>query len=304
MIKSPLNNHGHVKKIASFKVSQLIEAWQKKYAINITQEIKSQDELILYECQDSKIKFFEPLTLTGSGEFYEQLQQFHWYYVPEKWEYSIAIKDLTNCQSILEVGCGEGAFIEQLQKYHDADIQGVELNPNAVKIAQKKQLPVIQQDIKEIAQEKVEHFDAICAFQVLEHLGQPQEFLSLIMNLLRPGGSLLLSVPNCDSFIRDAQDDLLNMPPHHLTHWNTESLFYLTKIFPIQIKHINKEPLALYHVDFYIDILLGRLQRKGFSKRLTTQILHRLLKPLLQNFSSLRHLIVGHTLYVCYQKHE
>lgn len=303
MIKSPLSQHSNITKIASFQVKKIIKLWHDKYSIDVTSELNSQDELTLYECHASKLKFFEPLNLTGSGEFYEKLQKFSWYYVADKWEYGVAIDDLHHCQSVLEVGSGQGAFIERVQQQCKIEIQGIELNPNAVRMAQAKHLPVVLQDITEMVQDKAECFDAICAFQVLEHLSQPQEFLQLMLKLLRPGGLLLISVPNGHSFMRHAQEDILNMPPHHVTQWNANSLRYLSEIFPLHIKQIKKEPLASYHVDFYIDILLDRLKQRGGLNGVTFRLAHRGLKPLLQRFPRLRRFIVGHTIYACFQKY-
>jgi len=42
-------------------------------------------------------------------------------------------------------------------------------------------------------------FDAVIAWHVLEHLGEPQRALSAAVRALRPGGRLIASVPNLDS---------------------------------------------------------------------------------------------------------
>ena len=42
----------------------------------------------------------------------------------------------------------------------------------------------------------LENFDVLVAFEVIEHLLEPSDFLSLARNALKPGGLLILSTPN------------------------------------------------------------------------------------------------------------
>jgi len=74
MINSPLSTKNHVKLIESLSVANMIDEWQNHYNINISSEFKGISEIHLYECCDSKLRFFVPFGLTGSGRFYEQLQ--------------------------------------------------------------------------------------------------------------------------------------------------------------------------------------------------------------------------------------
>jgi len=46
-----------------------------------------------------------------------------------------------------------------------------------------------------------EFFDTVTSFQVFEHLITPDKEINLIRNLLKPGGLLMIEVPNIDTFI-------------------------------------------------------------------------------------------------------
>jgi SAM-dependent methyltransferase len=58
-------------------------------------------------------------------------------------------------------------------------------------------------------------FDTVVLFDVLEHLGKPNDALREIARLLRPGGSALLSVPFLYP-IHDAPHDFQRLTPHGL----------------------------------------------------------------------------------------
>jgi SAM-dependent methyltransferase len=131
-----------------------------------------------------------------------------------------------------------------------ARIQGTELNENAISQAREKDLPVVQMDLDELGRGG-ETFDAVCAFQVLEHVHRPRELLGAMTKVLEPGGMLILSVPNRDSFLRH-QYNLLDMPPHHMTRWNGEALAYLSRIFPLRLLSLRYEHLAPYHISGYV----------------------------------------------------
>ncbi|TVQ59879.1 MAG: class I SAM-dependent methyltransferase [Spirulina sp. DLM2.Bin59] len=303
MINSPLSVNSNVNLIESVSVAKMIDQWQNNYNIDISSELKGISEIHLYECCESKLRFFVPFGLTGSGQFYQQLQQFNWYYRNDKWEYDAAWQDLQFCTKILEVGCGTGYFLNRLKQRGECDIYGLELNPEAVAIGQGQGLPILLKTLGQFVDEQDHSFDAICAFQVLEHLGDIQDFLSDTLKLLRPGGKLILSVPNSQSFLRFAKEDLLNMPPHHLTQWNQKALSYLCELFPLKVIQITPEPLAKYHVDLYLSTFLARF--KQYPRLIYSplfRLTHQVIKPLLKKSDFLRKQIVGHTLYACFEK--
>jgi SAM-dependent methyltransferase len=63
-------------------------------------------------------------------------------------------------------------------------------------------------------------YDVIVGLEIVEHLDDPRRFVSMLMDLLDPGGVLVLSTPNrdaCSPEVRWATD----LPPVHL-HWFTE----------------------------------------------------------------------------------
>ena len=149
-IKSPLTENNNVTLVKTIKAEQLIQNWKDTFHIEITEEINGHQNIHLYQCHETQLKFFAPFEIVGSGKLYEQLQNFDWYYMPDKWEHQVALRNLSECQNILEIGSASGHFVKSVI---DAglNIRGIELNEAAVTTAQKKNLPVERLDLKEAA---------------------------------------------------------------------------------------------------------------------------------------------------------
>ena len=81
------------------------------------------------------------------------------------------------------------------------------------------------------------HFRCLNTYQMFANL------LNDCLNALRPGGILILGVPNNDGLIGFA-DAPLNMPPHHMGLWKKKSLVALTQVFPLDLKVVEVEPLV------------------------------------------------------------
>ena len=67
-------------------------------------------------------------------------------------------------------------------------------------------------------------YDVVCSFQVLEHVSDIQGFLAGCLRALKTGGLLIICVPSFDSYLRYQTNALLNLPPHHLSHWSDQCL--------------------------------------------------------------------------------
>jgi SAM-dependent methyltransferase len=250
-VPSPLVPTSITHLLDTFQVAKLIDDWQATFEIDISSELNGIEEISLYRCQASQLDFFVPASAAGSEQLYRDLRKFDWFYMPEKWEFEEAFKDLVGCKRILEVGCGPGFFVEKAtKKLKGSMVKGIELSEAAIQKALQKNLPVEQVDLQELVT-RGEIFDAVCSFQVLEHINQPRDFLEAMVKVLAPGGSLILCVPNKDSFLR-YRYNLLDMPPHHMTRWNSFTFKYLEKLFPLKIVRMSFEPLARYHIYGYV----------------------------------------------------
>jgi len=93
--------------------------------------------------------------------------------------------------AILEVGCGNGFFLEEALEHGYEEVRGVEPSTAAVKSADPKVRPNIACDIMRPGLFPENEFDAVCLFQTFDHLPDPGAVLDASMKALRPGGLLL-----------------------------------------------------------------------------------------------------------------
>jgi len=102
--------------------------------------------------------------------------------------------------SVLDIGCGNGQFLESLAKHGNYQLFGTELEGRSAERA--KRIPQINLSIGflEDAGFKEESFHAITLFHVFEHLSEPKLSLNIIHDILKPEGILLLSFPNISSW--------------------------------------------------------------------------------------------------------
>jgi SAM-dependent methyltransferase len=299
--QSPLTGTSNVSIVETLDPTDLIDRWEAAFDIDISSDLAGLQEIRRYRCNDSYLEFYTPPEAAGGGGLYEALQQFDWYYMPNKWEHQIAAQDIREGDSVLEVGCGDGAFVEWISDEKPVDAKGIELNEDAAESAQSMGRKVTNEDLFDLAQDHQGSYDVVCSFQVLEHIYDVKAFIEASLQLLQPEGRLLFGVPNCGGFIQHANNDLLNQPPHHMTRWSPQAVRFLPQILPVTVKHIEFEPLAKYHVDWYVGIHLQRLPKKRIFQTPGYRLAHHLIKPLLKN-TKVNRLLSGHTMYACLEK--
>jgi len=103
-------------------------------------------------------------------------------------------KNLAKGSKILEIGCGQGLTLSELNKLGYLTT-GVEPSISASKIGKKNGLDIINKNYPyyEITKEK---HDAIVITQVLEHIKYPDIFIKSVRGNLRKNGILLLTQTN------------------------------------------------------------------------------------------------------------
>lgn len=126
---------------------------------------------------------------------------------------------------ILDIGCGNGGFLEQMKRL-GYQVEGTERSPDAAARAPAEaSLTIHVGDLLDL-ELPARAYDAVTLWHVFEHLRQPRETLQRIHELLKPGGSLFLSLPNAES--RQAQRYGLawfhHDPPRHLFGFGPRSL--------------------------------------------------------------------------------
>ncbi|TYQ25776.1 class I SAM-dependent methyltransferase [Pseudanabaena sp. UWO310] len=261
-VLSPLTKSSNVSLVEIIKTVDLVKIY-KQFQFDITEELQGIQEIGLYHCDESDLYFFYP-SICGSEKFYDHMQSFDWYYLDDKNEYEYASKFIRESDSVLEIGCGKGAFASKMsaKKYI-----GLEFSRKASKTATALGITVLNQSIQVHESNHSEEYDVVCSFQVLEHVSNIDSFIKSSLRCLKPNGLLIFSVPSFDSFSRYTTNFSLDMPPHHVTRWTDKALSSLVKYFDIELLEILHEPLQLAHRQMYIQAILRRSLTDSFKQK-------------------------------------
>jgi cyclopropane fatty-acyl-phospholipid synthase-like methyltransferase len=103
--------------------------------------------------------------------------------------------------AILDVGCGFGGLLMHLRDRGYSNVSGVDVSPEQVAMAHRLGLTgVTLGEAAEHLADRRDELDLVCAIDVLEHLERSEllELLDAVHAALRPGGRMLLQVPNAD----------------------------------------------------------------------------------------------------------
>jgi len=100
--------------------------------------------------------------------------------------------------SLLDIGCGDGLFLKVASEAGHA-VEGIEFSPEgARRAAQRLGRPIAVGDLSRSGVLKGP-FDIVTLWHVLEHLVEPSAMLAAAHHRLRPGGLLVVAVPNLDN---------------------------------------------------------------------------------------------------------
>ena len=221
----PLCESHEIRVEDSLSGEQLLKLW-RELGFNLAPEdmapVTETVQVKLWHCQSCKFEFFDQ-GLSGTDRFYRRLSLRPAYYANHRTEFARTLRWVRSLQigTVLDVGCGDGAFLDQaraagLQTY------GIELNKDAREKATGKGHEVLDYFLQDLDTSR--QYDLAVAFQVLEHVADPVQFLQLMARVVRPGGYLAVAVPNHGGLYRLAPLDPHTWPPHHVTRWTLSHL--------------------------------------------------------------------------------
>lgn len=127
--------------------------------------------------------------------FYE-VEQKHWWFVARQRIVEDLIRrriGLTPGSSVLDVGCGTGAILAMLSKQFEA--YGTDTSPLAVELCGKRGLKNAHCCTLDTFPHPDLRFDLITLLDVIEHIDDDLAVLQQARNYLKPGGTILLTVP-------------------------------------------------------------------------------------------------------------
>lgn len=172
--------------------------------------------------------------------------------------------------SCLDIGCGDGTFLCTMAR-SGWEVAGTELPGPAFDRSRARLGSRIREASEFPSAWSGAQLDAITLWQVFEHLDHPTNVLESCRNLLRPGGWLMLGVPNPDSWqSRWGGQHWLHLDsPRHLHLEGPEGLKRAVDRCGFEVVRVF-HPWAEYGVIGWVQTALNRFgwRRDGFFESL------------------------------------
>ncbi|MCK4325274.1 methyltransferase domain-containing protein, partial [bacterium] len=161
--------------------------------------------------------------------------------------------------SLLEIGCGNGFFLEEALAQGYAVVRGVEPSVAAVARANPHLRQHISCDIMRPGLFESDKFEVICMFQILDHILHPRILLEECFRILKPGGMVLCLNHNIEAFsakLLKARSPVIDIEHTYLyapstmrcifgkygfrvreagSAWNKYTLHYLMRLVPLPV---------------------------------------------------------------------
>jgi SAM-dependent methyltransferase len=157
---------------------------------------------------------------------------------------------------LLEVGSAHGHFLAVMQE-RGFEVLGVEPGREGALRHREKGLPVIN-DLLENADLPEASFDAIVMFQVFEHFEEPKEAARLLHAKLRPGGYLVVEVPDIFSVgARFEKQAHKLFKDEHISYFSRDTLTALLTgagFAPVWVHHVDYDPFRLPYAQSLVKI--------------------------------------------------
>jgi 2-polyprenyl-3-methyl-5-hydroxy-6-metoxy-1,4-benzoquinol methylase len=219
---------------------------------NHIKQLWGQDTCEILKCASCGFVFSFPF-VAGDAKFYD-LGFKRSGYPKWKWEYAVSyeaiLKMLRPDFRILEIGAGDGAFIKKIAnvKLPPGNILCTEFSDYGKTEIEKLGVECLQADVRSMNDPELKHsFDAICMFQVLEHMDNLDELFSKLKWLMKDGASLFIAVPNEKRIeFNEMHKALLDMPPNHVGRWNKECFNIIGKRFGLVIHDYQLEKSGIF----------------------------------------------------------
>lgn len=201
-----------------------------------------------------KKKYFENLSRPVNNKFLQWVLTRRIFETPPEW----VLKNFPKKGSILDIGCGNGEFLESL-KVAGWDVWGSDISAQAVKRTRNRLGENSRIKLGSFSSQNFnEKFYLISFWHVLEHIYNPANYFSKARNLLEDGGHIVGEMPNFDSWVLRFFGKRYSwfMVPDHLIYFSNKGLRVLLTKTGFRKIRIYSPSRALLNFSFSFNILL------------------------------------------------
>lgn len=167
--------------------------------------------------------------------------------------------------NILDIGCGGGLISEPLCRL-GANVTGIDADESAIKVAsqhakaQNLKINYIAGAAENLAQ-KGQKFDVVLALEIVEHVQNPELFIELCSQLLKPNGVLILSTLNrtWKSYVLGivAAEQILKWVPAGTHDWHKfirpSELAHMSEHCHLNVKNLMGMKYVPFQAEFMLD---------------------------------------------------
>jgi SAM-dependent methyltransferase len=263
----PVTGSPAVRRVQWVTARLLTDLWRIEFGVDTRPNFAGLERFGLWE-SPTGLYFFDPPCEgdhTFYAAFYENLRKRRLFTDNTlREEFRLAAKRIPPGAHVLDVGCGHGNF---RQCVPDADYTG--LDPHFA----------LQSPVPGVRNESLEHhlrthagaYDAVCCFEVLEHVRDPRALFAGIVQAAKPGGLICIGVPHVPSVFTRIPNFLISAPPHHLTWWSKRALRDLARSAGADVESIDNVPWAadeapLYWIERFSPIKCSDVHFRGDAK--------------------------------------
>jgi 2-polyprenyl-3-methyl-5-hydroxy-6-metoxy-1,4-benzoquinol methylase len=183
-------------------------------------------------CRRCGLRYLDPRpTVEAIGRYYPGAYYTH-HEVPEERllaTYADALRAVARHGQrgpILDVGCGDGAFLALLRRRGWTEAEGIEADPAARAVAVENRGLSVALGHFPGTEPPRPRYATVTMLEVIEHLHRPREALAAVRELLEPGGRLVLTTPSVDGLefrLLGGRSVSLQLP-RHLYFFTPETL--------------------------------------------------------------------------------
>ena len=235
----PITGAPAVRRIHGVSTGVLVDIWRHVQGVDVRHLFEGIDRVTLYESPTGLV-FFEP-KVVGDGAFYDTYYR-RWdvhsgltAWSDQRVDYRTAASFIPKGSKVVDVGCGPGVFRGHLPHAHYTGLDPYARDADEV---------VIKETLEEHAAGNAGAYDVATAFHVIEHVPDPRRHAELMVQLIRPGGLLILAAPLHPSPLTEIPNLPINIPPHHVTWWNPGAFSALARELGLEVVEATTLPVS------------------------------------------------------------
>ena len=204
------------------------------------------DRVNVMRCDPCGFGYADPF-VAGTAEFY-RLEAPDTPYPRDKWEYEQTLRCLADWpaehSTLLDIGAGKGHFEARLieRGWKPGNLRATEFSLAGRAAIERLGVECRACDVRNLNTGGM-RFDAICLFQVLEHLDGYDGLFEAVSRLANTDASLFVAVPNGARIAFNEESGLqYDYPPNHVSRWSPRSFQILADKYGWRLEGCELEP--------------------------------------------------------------